>query len=351
VAVDQAGDIYVGDFGDHEVRKISPAGTIIRVAGNGTPCTTAPTCGDGGAATNAKLNTPFGVAIDAAENVYVADYFDYEVRKVSAGGTISRVAGDGTQCTTAPACGDGVAATAAKLNVPTAVAVDAAENVYIADGGDDEVRKVSPAGTISRIAGNGTPCATAPLCGDGGAATSAQLRTPVGVAVDTAGNLYVGDNADNEVRWLAGPQAGSPGPAGPAGAPGAPGAPGATGTPGAIGLPGLAGKLVLVALQGEHRPHPRHRALRPHGRRVDHARGQAGAWPPDRRRAHARTARPRRDRLEPQAARQARASRLLQARRDRRDRSGTRLQRADNSALTRLRRPRDYGTRMPISRM
>src|SRR5205823_10259705 len=113
---------------------------------------------------------------------------------------------------------------------------------YITDGGDDEVSKVAPAGTISRIAGNGTPCDTAPLCGDGGAATSAQLRTPVGVAVDTAGNLYVGDNADNEVRWLAGPQAGSPGPAGPAGAPGAPGA---TGTPGAIGLPGLAGKLVL----------------------------------------------------------------------------------------------------------
>jgi hypothetical protein len=110
------------------------------------------------------------------------------------------------------------------------VAIDGADNLYIADFGDYEIRKVTPDGTITTIAGTGTKCQAAPACGDGGLATSAQMQ-PYGVAVDSRGNVYIGDFGDNEVRKVAGGTI-SRGPAGPVGAPGA---------------PGYDGRLVLVA--------------------------------------------------------------------------------------------------------
>ncbi|MDQ2761390.1 MAG: hypothetical protein M3Y17_13445 [Actinomycetota bacterium] len=109
---------------------------------------------------------------------------------------------DPGQCTHAPVCGDGGAATSAQLSSPAGVAVDSAGNAFVADTGDSELRTVSPSGTISRIAGNGTQCTHAPVCGDGGAATSAQLSSPAGVAVDSAGNAFVADTSDEAVRCV-----------------------------------------------------------------------------------------------------------------------------------------------------
>ena len=131
------------------------------------------------------LYTPSGVAVDTAGNLFIADPSNNRVRKVTPGGVISTVAGNGT----AGFSGDGGPATSAQLNYPTGVAVDAAGNLFIADEANNRVRKVTPGGVISTVAGNGTQG----YSGDGGPATSAQLYYPYGVAVDAAGNLFIAD--------------------------------------------------------------------------------------------------------------------------------------------------------------
>lgn len=201
-ALDSAGNVYIADWGDNVVRKLSVSGAITTVAGGGTTCSAPPRCGDGGPATDAQLSFPDAVAVDRAGNRYIADTGDNEVRKVSVQGRITRVAGNGTSCARPPACGDGGAATAGQLRAPAGVTVDASGNVYIADTGDNEIRKVTPSGKLSRVAGTGTPCSKPPACGDGGPATSAQLSFPGGVAVDRAGDVYIADDGDNDVRRL-----------------------------------------------------------------------------------------------------------------------------------------------------
>ena len=177
VAVDGQGNVYIG--ADSRVRKVSPGGTITTIAGTGTPGNT----GDGGPATSARLFSSDWVAVDGQGNVYIADGFFNRVRKVSPAGTITAFAGTGAFGFS----GDGGPATSARLNEPHGVAVDRQGNVYIADEGNNRVRKVSPGGTITTIAGTGTGgCA-----GDGGKATSAQLSFPAGVAVDGQGNVYI----------------------------------------------------------------------------------------------------------------------------------------------------------------
>ena len=204
VAVDAKGNVYVADTGDNEVRKISPAGIITRVAGTGVSCAKPPACGDGGLATSATLTGPTGLAVDRAGNLFIADAGDQEIRKVAPGGDISRVAGIGKPCAKPPACGDAAAATSARLNFPEAVALGAAGALYIADSGDQEIRRVSLAGTITTVAGSGVVCSKPPSCGDGGAATSAKLNYPNGVAVGPAGNLFIADSSDNEIRAVVG---------------------------------------------------------------------------------------------------------------------------------------------------
>ncbi|HUZ27747.1 MAG TPA: hypothetical protein VMU90_00810 [Solirubrobacteraceae bacterium] len=205
VAVDQrTGDLYIADTLNNEVRKVSARGIITRLAGTGAGCTTPRSCGDGGPAMSAQLNAPAGVAVDRQGNVYIADSGDQAVRRVSAKGTITRVAGDGTACAKAAACGDGGAATSAQLYVPTAVAIDKTGDVFIADSSDNKVRKVSADGTIATVAGTGNACASPPSCGDGANAKQAQLSFPNGVALDQSGNLYIADQGDNEVRQLSG---------------------------------------------------------------------------------------------------------------------------------------------------
>jgi sugar lactone lactonase YvrE len=179
VAVDSSGNIYIADYGNHRIRKVS-GGTITTVAGNGA----AGYNGDGIAATSAALYGPRGVAVDSSGNIYIADYYNQRIRKVS-GGTISTVAGNGTGGYN----GDGILATNAELNYPYGVAVDSSGNIYIADYYNQRIREVS-GGTITTVAGNGTPGYN----GDGIAATSAELNYPIGVAVDSSGNLYIADS-------------------------------------------------------------------------------------------------------------------------------------------------------------
>jgi sugar lactone lactonase YvrE len=135
VAVDAAGNLYIVDTGNSRVRKVSPSGTITTVAGSGTYGFS----GDGGQATDADLSSPTGVAVDAAGNLYITDQGNQRVRKVSTTGTITTVAGDGTTGFS----GEGGPATNASLNLPSGVAVDAAGNLYIADPGNSRVRKVA----------------------------------------------------------------------------------------------------------------------------------------------------------------------------------------------------------------
>jgi uncharacterized protein (TIGR03437 family) len=186
VAVDAAGNLYIADTFNNVVRKVTAAGTISTIAGNGT----AGFAGDGSAATSAQLNGPQGIAVDTSGNVYVSDTQNARVRKIS-GGTISTVAGNGT----AGFGGDGSAATSAQLNVPIGLALDGSNNLYIADFTNNRVRKVS-GGTITTVAGNGL----SGYSGDGAPATNAQLTTPEDIAVDASGNLYIADTGNNVVR-------------------------------------------------------------------------------------------------------------------------------------------------------
>src|SRR5207302_9524208 len=134
-------------------------------AGNGSQCSAPPDCGDGGVAARAALSFPQGVAVGPEGAVYVADFGDSEIRKIAIDGTISTVAGGGTFCSTTPSCGDGGPATDAHLSFPEGVAVDQRSgDIYIADTLNNEVRKVSTRGTITRLAGTGDACATPRSC-------------------------------------------------------------------------------------------------------------------------------------------------------------------------------------------
>jgi DNA-binding beta-propeller fold protein YncE len=146
VALDSGGNVYIADTFDNKVRKVAAHGdTITTIAGTGAACSTPSSCGGNGPSTNAELNGPSGVALDGGGTVYIADTRDNEVRMVAADGSkITTLAGTGVQCTASP-CGDGNPATQAQLAQPYGVAVDPASgNVYIADTYDNEVRKLSP---------------------------------------------------------------------------------------------------------------------------------------------------------------------------------------------------------------
>jgi sugar lactone lactonase YvrE len=180
VAVDGSGNLYIADTSNDRIRKVSPAGIITTVAGNGKSYGP---LGDGGPATSARLNKPSGVAVDRLGNLYIADAGNCRIRKVSPTSIITTVAGNGTQGSS----GDGGPATSAELYFPQGVTVDRSGNLYIADR---VVRKVSPAGMIATAAGSGKGYGPS---GDGGAATSARLYDAERVALDGLGNLYIAD--------------------------------------------------------------------------------------------------------------------------------------------------------------
>lgn len=192
LAFDSAGNLYVSDSLYSVVRKISTTGTITAFAGSGR----AGYSGDNGPATSAELNNPSGIAADSKGNLYIADFYNNVIRKVAAGsGTITTVAGNGYGASQYHGgfSGDGGPATAAELYWPYAVAVDSAGNLYIDDQLNWNIRKVTASsGIINTVAGNGTECNS--VSGDGGPATSDALCYPLGVSVDAAGNIYISDS-------------------------------------------------------------------------------------------------------------------------------------------------------------
>jgi uncharacterized protein (TIGR03437 family) len=193
VVIDAVGTLYIADTYNYVVRKVTN-GVITTVAGNGK----FGFAGDGGFAINAQLEFPQGVAVDAAGNLYIADSGNNRIRKIS-GGVISTFAGGGTSL------GDNGPATSAELGWPSGVALDTAGNLYIADTDADRIRKVTN-GVITTVAGGAT-CVNLMSCGfagDGGPATSAQLLSPTGIAVDSAGDLYIADTENSAIRKVSG---------------------------------------------------------------------------------------------------------------------------------------------------
>ena len=192
VAVDSSGNLYVTEYGDGRVRKVASGsngagGKISTIGGNGS----FGFAGDGGSATSAQLNTPRGLCVDSSGNVYIADWGNNRVRKIS-GSNINTAAGNGLLSYS----GDGGSATQAQFNFPSAVAVDSAGNIYVADTGNHVVRQITAKGVVSTFAGTGS----AGFAGDGSAANKAQLIAPQGVAVDAAGNVYIADTGNLRVR-------------------------------------------------------------------------------------------------------------------------------------------------------
>lgn len=188
LAVDGAGNLYIADTGNHRVRKIDSAGTITTIAGNGTQDST----GDGGPAAQAQFRFPVDIAIDRSGNIYVAEAEGRRVRKIDQNSQITTVAGTGVEGFS----GDGGPAAQAQLGFPLAIAVDDSGNLYIVDS--DRIRKVDASGTITSIAGTGAHRFT----GDGGPATAAELNGSEGVAADHAGSIYIADSNNNRIRKI-----------------------------------------------------------------------------------------------------------------------------------------------------
>ena len=190
VAVDSAGNLYIADSGNNVIRKVDTSGVITTVAGNGNNGYS----GDGGPATAAALNYPYGISVDSSGSLYISDCNNNVIRKVGTDGIISTVAGTGTS----GYAGDGGLATGAALSYPNSVVTDGSGNLYIADGSNNVIRKVDTAGIISTIAGTGVWS----FSGDGGLATAATFSWPVGLVLDSSGNLYFSDCNNNRIREI-----------------------------------------------------------------------------------------------------------------------------------------------------
>ncbi|MDQ3365421.1 MAG: hypothetical protein M3680_08340 [Myxococcota bacterium] len=191
IGVDGLGRVFVADSANHRIRRIEADGSIATVAGTGL----AAFGGDGGPATSAQLATPYGVAIDVLGRVLIADTSNQRIRVIDVDDTIATVAGTGQ----VGIGGDGGAATAAELSFPVSVAVDATGQLFIADTLNQRLRRVGADGIIATIAGTGV----AGFAGDGGAATSAQLANPLGVAVDGLGRIAIADTSNQRIRRIA----------------------------------------------------------------------------------------------------------------------------------------------------
>ena len=191
VFVDSTGNVWIADTGNHVIRKITTAGIISTVAGTGVPGFS----GDDSTATGAQLKSPAGVYVTNGGVIYIADRGNHRVRRVSAAGTITTIAGTGVDGFS----GDGAAAAMAQLNSPSDVFLDTSGVLYIADTNNHRLRAIAPGdSTISTIAGTGS----AGFSGDGGLATNARFAFPRAVFVDTAGSIYIADRFNHRVRRI-----------------------------------------------------------------------------------------------------------------------------------------------------
>ena len=190
LVIDALGNVYISDYNNMVVRKVTPSGIITTFAGSGAIGYS----GDGGPATSAKLAYPVGLAVDIENNIYITDYLNSAIRKVNTSGIITTVAGNGT----AGYDGDNGYATDATLGHPRSVAVDGTGNIFIADYDNDVIREVNTSGIISTIAGIGL----AGYAGDGNEATLAQLNNPWGIAVDGYGGVYFSELHNNVIRKI-----------------------------------------------------------------------------------------------------------------------------------------------------
>jgi uncharacterized protein (TIGR03437 family) len=190
IAMDSSGNLYVADTGNKRIRKITRSGSVLTVAGNGNNTFS----GDGGAALLAALSLPQGVAVDQQGNVYIADTGNNRIRKVTPAGIITTIAGNGG----ADYSGDGGLATAAQLNSPVRLALDSSGNVYFSDNNNNVIRKISTSGIITTVAGNGSEG----FSGDGKSALAASLNNPHGLAVDPSGGILICDSGNNRIRYV-----------------------------------------------------------------------------------------------------------------------------------------------------
>jgi len=188
IILDAAGNMYIADDQNNRIRKINTAGIITTIAGNGTGGYS----GDGGQATAAEIKETSCICLDMLGNLYIADDANSRIRLINTTGIISTVVGNGTCCTNL----DGGQATNAELHYPSGIAFDGAGNLYISDTDNNRIRMVNTAGIISTIVGNGT----AGYSGDGGSATAAQLDAPTRLTFDATGNLYFADAFNNSIR-------------------------------------------------------------------------------------------------------------------------------------------------------
>ncbi len=192
VACDASGNVYISDYGNSRIRKVNSSGIISTYAGTGTSGFS----GDGGAATAANISNVASIATDGAGNLYLLDNTNHRLRKVNTSGIISTVAGTGSS----GSGGDGGPATAAQLNRPSGVFVSNAGNIYISDQYNNRVRRINTSGIITSVAGTGT----SGFSGDGGAATAAMLNLPTSVTTDASGNIIIGEYSNYRIRKVTG---------------------------------------------------------------------------------------------------------------------------------------------------
>ncbi len=184
VAVDGSGNVYVADADYHKIRKITPAGVVTTLAGSGTAGSA------DGTGNAASFNLPYGVAVDSRGSVYVADKNNNKIRKITPMGEVTTFAGSGTA-----GSADGMG-TAASFSTPTSIAVDSSDNVYVGDEGSFKIRKITPAGLVTTLAGSGSSVTV------DGTGTAASFGSLGGIAVDGSGSVYVGDIGSNQIRKI-----------------------------------------------------------------------------------------------------------------------------------------------------
>lgn len=185
MCIDASGNIYIADTNNNRIRKITTAGVVSTFAGSGTAGNT------NGAGAGASFNQPYGIVMDKSGNLYVTEVNNHDIRKIAADGTVSTYVGSGQ---TGLVNGTG---TAARLNYPMGLAIDGDGTLYVADSGNNSIRRVTTGGVTTTLAGIGIAGAV------DGDSDSAEFKSPNGVAVDASGNVYVADNGNSKIRKIA----------------------------------------------------------------------------------------------------------------------------------------------------